>query len=91
MLALVGAGLDADIYLEALREASQKADTDGQTYVHCRRGGSGQENKESRLSGAAEEATRHINAPMNVLIPQCGTVGVNSTVRRLGWFASKVI
>ena len=28
---------------------------------------------------------------MNVLIPQCGTVGVNSTVSLSEWFESKVI
>ena len=41
----------------------------------------------SRRIGSARQEC----APMNVLMPQCGTVGVNSTVTRSGYLGSKVI
>jgi hypothetical protein len=67
MLALMGARFDKNIDFETIRETAKKANSYTKAY-----------SKRSNMKTIRRNDT---GAPISVDIPQCGTVGVNSTVK----------
>lgn len=66
MLALVGARLYENIDFETIRETTKKANSYTKAY--------------SKFQTSKLQGKNDADAPISVDMPQCGTVGVNSTV-----------